>query len=98
MCRNKLIVWISLTVVYITCHLVVAIYLGKPWQLSLPQFVTLTTSTFTVISGGSIIHQIITSQQLLQQLTKLLSDDSIITLFVGAATVIWVSIQEILRP
>ncbi|QKQ73487.1 hypothetical protein [Nostoc sp. TCL240-02] len=94
MCSTKLILLAVLIVVCVTYHLVLKIYLGKPGKLSLVQFVNVTTSAFSIISGGSTIHTLITSQQV----RSLLGDDIVITLFVGVAAVIWVSIQQMLKP
>lgn len=94
MCSIKLVVWAALIVVFVTYHLLVTIHLGQPWQLNLAKFINVTTSAFGVISGGSIIHKTITSQQL----RKLLGEDIVVTLFVGVAAVVWVSIQQMLQP
>lgn len=91
--RSKLIVWLVLIVVDVILKLIFSILAGKPLQLRLAQFVNVTTSAFGVVSGTSIIYQTITSQQLM----RLLGDDTI-TLFVGATAVIWVSIQQMVKP
>ncbi|MBD2436224.1 hypothetical protein [Nostoc sp. FACHB-110] len=89
MSSTKLILLAVLIVVCVTYHLVVKIR-----KLSLAQFVNVTTSASGVIAGSSTIYTLITSQQV----RSLLGEDVVITLFVGVAAVIWVSIQQMLKP
>lgn len=91
--RTKLFAWLCLIVLVFAYHLIVRIRSGRGLQLELAQFVNVTTNALGVVSGCSIIHQTITSQQLM----KLLGDDTI-TLFIGAAAIIWVSVQQMVKP
>ncbi|GAX41499.1 hypothetical protein NIES4075_24720 [Tolypothrix sp. NIES-4075] len=93
MSQRTLIFWIGIILFYIACNLVIAVFSGRPWQLGLTQFLRVIISAFGVVTGSSIIYKALTSQHLM----RLLGDDTI-TLLVGASVVIWLSIEEILKP
>lgn len=87
--RSKLILWVAL--IFLT--LLVFIFqnfTGRYSQFGLTEFVNVAVSLFGMISSSSLIYQAVNSQQLM----RILGSD-IIVLFVGAATMIWVSMQQI---
>jgi hypothetical protein len=93
MSQSILISWIVVIVLFIGCRMIITSRLRKNWQLNLEHFLNIITSAYGIVSGSNIIYKIATSQNLM----KLLGDDTI-TLFVGASVVIWLSIQQMLKP
>jgi hypothetical protein len=93
MSQRTLVVWIGINFLYIACNLISVVLSGRRWQLELTQFLSVITSAFGVVSGTNIIYKTVTSQQV----RSLLGDDTI-TLLVGASVVIWLSIQQMLKP
>lgn len=90
--KNKLIGWIAALIVVAVALVIVCFLRGERHKFGLVEFVNLALALFGIISSVSLINLGFTSSQLI----TLLGTD-IITLFVGATAVIWVSIQQILQ-
>ena len=88
-----LVSWVVVILLFIAYRLTITFRSGRICQLRLEHFLSVITSAYGIVSGSNIIYKAVTTEQLM----KLLGDDSI-TLFVGASVVIWLSIEQMLKP
>ena len=87
--NEQLIIWVLLLIVFFYREHIHGRFVGRHYQgrLGLIQFVNAAVASCGVLSSGRLIHLAATSQQL-----KTLLGSDIVTLFIGAAAIIWVTI------
>jgi hypothetical protein len=85
-----LIAWVSLTLVATIAGILSVYKRKKTIVLELPAFMNVSLSSAAIVSSCSLIYRAIT----LKELETLLQFD-IVTLYLGAIAVIWLSIQQI---
>ncbi len=93
MSLSIIISWLAIIIIFFVHHSIAASRTKKNWQLNLEDFLKIITSAYGIVSGVNIIYKVATSQHLM----VILGNDTI-TLFVGASVVIWLSLQQMLKP
>ncbi|ACK68038.1 hypothetical protein PCC8801_4106 [Rippkaea orientalis PCC 8801] len=89
--HTLLFVWISLTFISILFGYLIHYFFKRSLKkLSLTDFMNIALANAAITSSFSLMYRAITSEELI----KLLQFE-IVTLFLGAIAVIWISIQQI---
>ncbi len=89
---SELILWTILILFIFVAYFIHTHRKKKRYNLGLTEFVNTAMSSYAVIVSSEVMYLAGTSQEL-----KSLLGNEIVTLFVGAFAVIWVSIQQILK-
>jgi len=89
---SQLILWAILILFILAAYFIHRHRKKKCYELGLTEFVNTAMSSYAVIVSSELMYLAGTSQEL-----KSLLGNDIVTLFVGALAVIWVSIQQILK-
>jgi hypothetical protein len=93
MSRSMIVSWIVVATLFIGRYLVTISRSGRNRQFKLQHFLNIVTNAASLVLGSKTIYTVMTSQNVM----KLLGDDTI-TLCIGSSVVIWLSIQQMLKP
>ncbi|MDJ0581729.1 hypothetical protein [Crocosphaera sp.] len=89
--QTLLFAWIFLTVIFILLGYFIYYRVNRSFKkLSLTDFMNIALASAAIISSSRLIYRAVTSEELM----KLLQFE-IVTLFLGAVAVIWISLQQI---